>query len=116
MLKGTKIALKKSIRKWEKIVARKGPDLGGRNCALCERFHDNCTRTRADNSILETCPVTIAAKDAGCTDTPYDPWSDYFSKLGSLEPAVVYDDTSRDLAKAELAFLKSLLPEAPAND
>lgn len=81
-------ALKGSIKKWEKIVAGTGIDKGSDNCPLCMMFiEQEC----------KGCPVRHATGKIYCENTPY---IDYCCSDG--------DGTLE--AKAEVKFLKSLLP------
>jgi hypothetical protein len=91
----TLTALRGSIAKWEAIVAGTGTDRGAENCPLCHLFiKDGC----------QGCPVLERSKQSGCKGTPYE---DYIH-------AYYYEDRKSRMiegAKAELAFLRSLLPE-----
>lgn len=82
-------ALRGSIRKWERIVAGTGSDNGPHNCPLCRLFFWN-------REACEGCPVAAKTGRAQCDGTPYRDydWS------GSKEDA-----------RRELNFLKSLLPK-----
>jgi hypothetical protein len=87
MDKTTLKALKGSIAKWEAIVAGTGHDNGGDNCPLCKMFlYKEC----------HGCPVNEETGRKFCHGSPYEKWNEYHS-VGH--------------AQAELAFLKSLLPE-----
>ena len=117
MKKATEIALRKSIKKWEAIVANKGIDMGDENCALCHRFKDTeswmdgpeswmspfCTRGE------EKCPVYEASGSAGCNGTPYTAWVASAAEDGDLGHKIA-DNESAIAAVLELEFLKSLLP------
>jgi hypothetical protein len=102
MDEATEIALRKSIEKWEQIVAGTGIDKGKYNCALCLKFayFNPCDPKRpAENNVeslscCKGCPVDDVS-NLGCGDTPYDDWE---------------NDDTRENAQAELDFLKSLLP------
>ncbi len=84
----TLVALKGSVRKWEKIVEGTGSDEGWTNCPLCAKFiNEDCNG----------CPVKDAGFD-GCTDSPYDEY--------------VADETMEN-AVNERDFLVSLLPKEP---
>lgn len=84
----TLTALRGSIAKWRAIVAGTGINRGPSDCPLCKLFFfvRRCVG----------CPVFERTGETGCGGTPY---SDY-EKNGELE-----------VAKAELDFLISLLPE-----
>ena len=114
MNKETFEALKKSIEKWEKIVAEKGKDLGSDNCALCGLF---ATKDRK----CVGCPVYMKTGEPLCRETPYIDWLKHHAYrhfnvlLGDCNimftPCVVECPTCKELAQEELEFLKSLLPE-----
>ena len=108
MNKKTLKALKGSITKWKKIV--KSPlanDKGLNNCPLCSEFYDQA---------CENCPVSIAVNEIYCDETPYAGWQNHHKaehtkevglSLGSIRGC---KECLRH-AKAELAFLESLLPK-----
>ena len=91
MNKATLAALKKSIKKWEFLV--KNPHADEPSCALCDRFQitkkDRCQRVGG-----EICPVSKATGRSFCEGSPY--YDFHRTKAG---------------ARAELTFLKSLLPK-----
>lgn len=101
MNKKTLAALKGSIAKWKKVADGTGVDDGESNCPLCQLFiDDDCTG----------CPVAKAAGEPGCTNTPFvrfrwefavAQWSGY--KATTLK--------QKSAARAELKFLRSLLPK-----
>ena len=95
----TLAALKGSIEKWERIVAGTGRDYGANNCALCDRF-PSCIG----------CPVMEKTGLPSCENSPYDDWR---MAGGCCAETADTPDLKR-LAEAELAFLKSLLPEDAA--
>lgn len=97
-------ALKGSIAKWEAIVAGTGTDEGPGNCPLCQMFIDNFK--------CSGCPVAQAVNDHGCGSTPYDLYSqaDEEWELDEAERSA----NMAAAAKAELDFLKSLLPKEAA--
>lgn len=90
-------ALKGSIAKWQAIVAGTGEDHGPDNCPLCQLFND------LPHGGCGGCPVAERTGLDGCAGTPYQAWDDLFG---------VKADTPelKKAARAELAFLKSLLP------
>jgi hypothetical protein len=102
----TLTALQGSIAKWEAIVNGTGEDRGIDNCPLCREFHEvffSEDDREAGRLSCSGCPVAIAAREVGCYQTPYD-------EIARLED----DDTEEyaAAAKAELEFLRSLLPSS----
>lgn len=99
MLKATEKALRASIKHWE-IDGPTGVVMGGGSCALCNRFTSGdpnpqpCTRTTASGKTSERCPVYKKSGYHNCLDTPYNPFPTHSE------------------VKAEVKFLKSLLPES----
>ncbi len=103
-------ALKGSIKKWDKIVKGTGTDGGTKNCSLCTLYN------RIDN-----CGICIVKKKTGmdgCQDTPYAGWDFHHDNkhraVGSYYAEFPYKTecpVCKKLAKAELKFLKSLLPK-----
>lgn len=109
MDKKTLEALRGSIKKWQDIVKGVGEDDGVDNCPLCQLFN---TEEMTNDDACVGCPVMNKTEYDGCQNTPYDKWVDY----------VCYDEQQRvpfkaksnraiRLAKKELKFLISLLPE-----
>jgi hypothetical protein len=92
------IGVKGSIEKWVNIVAGVGIDDGTHNCALCKLYWQNDCRN---------CPVKQVAGAIFCKNTPYIEWLHYTRFNGPK----VFDARSRELAQAELEFLRSLLPK-----
>jgi len=91
-------ALRKSIAKWEKNTRiRKigNAKTDARDCPLCELYLDDA---------CDECPVSEKTKHIGCYGTPY---------IVALD-AYMFDELPafRKAAKAEVVFLKSLLPES----
>lgn len=93
-------ALRGSIAKWQKVVDGTGPEMGARNCPLCQMFI-----TEPD---CGGCPVALRTGLSGCRGTPYDTWAD-LELDGDGDP--VDEALAKQLAQAELDFLISLLPE-----
>ncbi|WP_372570391.1 hypothetical protein [Ruegeria jejuensis] len=96
MDKRTLEALKASIEKWEKnaTVERNTEALvGAISCPLCKLFMDSCCRG---------CPVMERTGKPACDDTPYD---------DAVEALDVFLPAFHEAARAEVEFLKSLLPE-----
>ena len=106
-------ALKQSIQKWEKIVAREGVDQGCKNCPLCELFNQR-------PNYCAGCPVYERTGVDSCSNTPYTTWCKvtYDTSVsvgdkitGNYSINNINDSPeSQKAAEAELAFLKSLLP------
>jgi hypothetical protein len=91
-------ALKGSIEKWRKIVEEGGVDEGWENCPLCALFFRNgCV----------DCPVSDATRMVSCDGSPYEEWNAQCHLTGRKA------DTPKKLAaaRAELEFLRSLLPQ-----
>ena len=107
MNKITLTALKKSIIKWEKIVEGKGLDKGKANCPLCKVFYEN--------DYCLPCPVSLKAKESGCSNTPYIEWDEHHSR--AHDNCIYYRKVNENcpeclkLAEGFKKFLKSLLPK-----
>ncbi len=104
MNKATLAALNGSIAKWQRIAAGIGVDYGIANCPLCQLFINIDYSGCIDCS---GCPVAAKTGTIECGDTPYEAWCDatrmmYVRRANTPE--------RKKLARAELAFLKSLLP------
>lgn len=107
----TRKALEGSIAKWEAIVAGTGADGCADNCPLCELFLDPFSE-------CDDCPVAERAGVGGCMNTPWEAWR----KITAYTPRKyrgpgrkVESEIERDLAQAELDFLRSLLPVEAAD-
>jgi hypothetical protein len=90
-------ALRGSIAKWQAIVDGTGEDKGHSNCPLCQMFYDE---HNDGQSCCAGCPVADATDSTCCVDSPYDDWC-----------AAETDEELKGAALAELAFLRSLLPD-----
>ena len=86
-------ALRAEIAKWEAIVQGTGRDDGPVNSPLCIAF------LKSDDTCFG-CPVQKRTGRHSCDGTPYEAWT------AALKPEDV-----KKAAKAELEFLKSLLPQ-----
>jgi hypothetical protein len=98
-------ALKGSIKKWESIVHDGEEDKGVDNCDLCGLFF---------NHDCNDCPVSDFSGHMCCHNSPHEAFCGYcFDKQKGAHPIIykVFDDKSKELARAELDFLKSFLPE-----
>lgn len=98
----TLTALKGSIEKWEKIVEGMGIDRGVSNCPLCRLFNTY-------ESMCKGCPVYERTKKRACGGTPYNDWVRARWDAGLARRAET--PALMAAAKAELDFLRSLLPE-----
>jgi hypothetical protein len=96
MDKKTLKALHGSINKWIKIVRGTGEDHGENNCPLCQMFN-----TSSNDCV--GCPVFEATGEPFCKDTPYMEWLQFDTDRAKTESQI-------QTARAELAFLQSLLP------
>ena len=110
----TRQALAESITHWERVVAaseaaRLEP-LGPSNCALCARFNPyhpgSLNYPSGKKAQCHGCPVRESGPDRNfCAGTPYD-------EITKLIWCNIYHGAAfTAAAQAELAFLKSLLPE-----
>jgi len=101
-------ALVEEIRKWERIVARKGVD-DINDYPLCELF-----AFVKDSMDCEGCPVCAEIYFPGCVGSPYDAWVEHHeqshSGLGKEFFEIECYECER-LACAQLEFLKGLLSE-----
>jgi hypothetical protein len=88
-------ALKGSIEKWQRIEAGADTDKGTDNCPLCQLFHEDHRLT--DGASCDGCPVSDRTGKLFCRGTPY---MDYTG-----------DGKTKANARAELEFLRSLLPK-----
>lgn len=112
----TLTALQRSIQKWEAIVAGTGVDDGVDNCALCQAFSDDYRNEpgwAVDGCF--GCPVAEKVGAANCMGTPYDAWAAHGRTSAEYKrhPYKVEDEKGKQLAQAELDFLRSLVPQAP---
>ena len=105
MKEKTEAALNGSIRKWERIVTSpRSFDKGTDNCPLCRSF------LKFD---CEGCPVQKKTGEYGCKGSPYIVWAEHHGKIHSGMSLHRYTGCAEclEFAKAELAFLRSLLPK-----
>lgn len=93
-------ALKGSIKKWDNIVKGTGGDEGTQNCPLCQL-----------DGFCKECPVKLSTGRQCCRRTPYTSWCDHKDKKHDGYWGVVKCSKCIEIAKKELAFLKSLLPK-----
>lgn len=100
-------ALISSIAHWKRMIKQTTPKEApfAENCPLCRRF---------------TCPVCVLNGEmcpvyqrTGRRDCKGSPWGDAADAFGSWERFQIKDNRKewRDFAKAELAFLESLVPK-----
>lgn len=105
----TLTALQGSIKKWERVV-NGGGDHGWQDCPLCDLFYFQNREDECDG-----CPVAARAGKPACSGTPYTAWVKYAWKPDRGD-GMVFDEKSKQLAQAELDFLKSLLPSDAAGE
>ena len=105
-------ALEGSIKKWEKIVeSTEEKDRGVENCPLCRLFYNDFS----EDEDCMGCPVKEKTGMYGCIGSPYQDWKNHYKNSHGVEFG---EGTSRHkdcpeclrLAKAELEFLRGLLP------
>lgn len=112
MTKRALAALRKSINeKWKLIPLGKAVDQGDDNCALCAEFYwgkDGMTPCGG-------CPVRARTQQPDCRNTPLGAWDRHQRRDHrrgradfSVEPGC---ETCVELSRAELEFLRSLLPK-----
>jgi hypothetical protein len=96
-------ALRGSIAKWEAIVEGHGLEHGPDDCPLCQLFHFSYRKDGQRTCV--GCPVMHRTGNSLCAGSPYDDYS-------AAEEEDEDDSEARMTwaAKAELDFLKSLLP------
>ncbi len=101
-------ALKGSIKKWENIAKGTGEDKGHINCPLCQIF------INIDGELCDECIISDVSGAELCENTPYKKWL-YHHNLthNPCFPHKIQPNCKECvlLAKAELKFLKSLLPK-----
>ena len=99
----TLTALQQSIEKWERIADGTGADEGPRNCALCRIFYWRY--------FCADCPVENKTGVTSCDTTPYEVWTKHHREAHHIDTALrVQCNHCRELAQAEIDFLRSLLP------
>lgn len=106
MNRKTLSALKKSIKHWERNVLAKTPgktSTGNEQCALCALFLNQ-------SESCQGCPVALKTGKPYCYGSPYEKAACernfWYFRLGNLKAK----ERWHLAAKAELAFLRSLLP------
>ena len=118
-------ALKGSIQKWQDILDGTGFDQGGLNCPLCIKAEKEENERAAsdsddyDEQICLGCPVLPHTKGKGlCARTPYadwlkHQWTHHPGRGDGVLVKRVYGGCAEchRMAKAEVDFLKSLLPK-----
>lgn len=98
-------ALKGSIEKWRRIVYKGASNGGPEDCPLCQLFNTYEHKYGLAGEKCVGCPVMERTGVSGCEGSPYE----------KIENSFYVDPINEDPkvlkhAKAELAFLKSLLP------
>lgn len=99
-------ALKGSIRKWEAIAEGTGKDQGPYNCPLCLKFNSGVDGNEKISDSCLGCPVREKTGFRFCAGSPYASYEEAEELEDDAEMAVALSSA----AKAELAFLRSLLP------
>lgn len=108
-----------SIEKWADIINRVGRDLLTENCALCVRYFnqgcEGCPVYDFVKSTLKKEELALSPKLNGCRRTPYVMWRKHHSDTHHKPSLIdlpdglkIRCDTCRDIAEAELKFLKKL--------
>jgi hypothetical protein len=101
-------ALEGSIKKWRAILEGTGEDKGTQNCPLCIAFFNALGSLVCCNG----CPVASRRARVACRLTPYEKWCEHQRRCHLTEEAlIIHCPTCTKLAKAEVAFLVSLLPK-----
>lgn len=98
-------ALKGSIAKWEGILVGTTEDHGTDNCPLCQLFY--CS----GQAYCIGCPVNDKTGLTFCGGSPYADFEECEVEFSGK----IKNDDHRIIAKAELAFLQSLLPQKEAD-
>lgn len=104
----TLTALKQSIEKWERNAVAETPGdftTRPRDCALCWLF---CKRGCGG------CPVMDATGKVYCHGTPYDEAALACAEWRNATSNTTLRDAAQAAARAEVEFLRSLLPEEEA--
>ena len=100
-------ALKASIEKWERNAVAETPDeykTSWRDCPLCHLFnHSDMVR----DDRCRGCPVFDRSEEKFCDGTPFNKaaWT-----LERWMRGIEAQAAAHEAARAEVAFLKSLLP------
>lgn len=97
-------ALKASIEKWKRNAAAEKPELyltSAYDCPLCALFLD-------EGAGCKGCPVSASTGKKHCNGTPY---IKAYIDRGRWAMGTGRADTAHEHARAEVAFLESLLPE-----
>ena len=101
----TLTALRQSIEKWERNAVAETPKdftIGPATCPLCEQFWLWGCRG---------CPVMDRTGQPGCIGTQYDEAAGAWSGWFDYPRSTARRDAAHAAASAEVAFLRSLLPE-----
>ncbi len=125
MEKSTLKALKGSIKHWKGIVAGKEVSHGTSNCPLCAEFYESEEKNEETGlwELCVGCPVRAKTGEDSCDGSPYgdfaraayidDEQGGYGIYMYDADTNANTDDINTlalEHAKAELAFLQSLLP------
>ena len=91
--------LKGSIEKWKRVAAGTHEDQGINDCPLCKLFFmKGC----------QGCPVSEKTGQTVCRDSPYPVWG--LAVMARVKQTAT-NKKLKKLARAELNFLRSLLPK-----
>ena len=106
MSKRAEKALHASIEHWERLATgkqRKREALGPGDCALCRLYYTNDCKS---------CPISRKTGEIRCRNTPYN--AAYNAAYPSGRPCDFDSPEFRKAARAELRFLRGLLPKGGA--
>lgn len=97
-------ALRASIESWQHTADGHYEDFhGAEHCPLCRLFPGD------EDKPCGECPIDKATKGDGCSGTPYYVWCDAYEDWGAGGGSA---EEILSAAKAEVAFLQSLLPKS----
>lgn len=100
----TLAAIEASIAKWERNAEAPSPEnylVDACDCPLCDMFWD---------SDCLGCPVSEKTSRLGCSGTPYTKAFAAWEAWNSDKKSESFKKRAHTAARAEVAFLKSLLP------
>lgn len=110
-------ALIQSIAHWERLATgdeKPGESVSADDCALCQTFRNRATLAFVVGNECIGCPVMERTGRSRCRSTPYSAAENHFvhsaDKTGKTGKTGRQTPEFRAAAKAELEFLRSLLP------